>query len=63
MAIASGGTETRMKRVAKIEKSLPPPITAAYRALVRSLWAHGQLDPALREMLRLRSAVLANCVY
>ena len=52
-----------MKRVARIEKSLPAPITAAYRALVKSLWEHGKLDPQLREMLRLRSAVLANCVY
>lgn len=51
-----------MKRIARIERTLPAPINEAFQALVRSLWEHGTLDHPLREMIRMRSAVLANCV-
>jgi hypothetical protein len=53
--------ETQMKLVARVEKSLPPPVWDAYRAMVKALWEHGKLDHQLREMLRVRSAVLADC--
>ena len=51
-----------MQQTTRIPVELPAAIAAAYTALIRSLWTDGQLDPPLREMLRMRSAVLANCV-
>jgi hypothetical protein len=50
-----------MKAVARVETSLPSPVWDAYRALVKALWEHGALDHRLREMLRVRSAVVADC--
>lgn len=41
--------------------ALPVPIRQAFLALIRSIWDHGQLDGQLKEMIRVRSAVLANC--
>jgi hypothetical protein len=52
-----------VERTSRIPIELPEAISGAYGALVRSLWTHGRLEPQLREMLRMRSAVLANCVY
>jgi hypothetical protein len=51
-----------MQRTTRIPVGLPPAISAAYSALIKSLWTDGRLDPQLREMIRMRSAVLANCV-
>jgi len=52
-----------MERTSRIQIELPAEIAAATRKLIKSLWAHGKLEPQLREMLRMRSAVLANCVF
>ena len=41
--------------------ALPKPISEAYMGLLRSLWDHGVIDGQLREMIRMRSAVLADC--
>jgi hypothetical protein len=41
--------------------AVPAAIRAAYYDLLRALWDHGPLDGQLREMIRMRSAVLADC--
>ena len=41
--------------------ALPAPIREAYHDLLRALWEHGPLDGQLRELIRMRSAVLADC--
>jgi hypothetical protein len=51
-----------LEKTARIPIDLPAEISAAYQAMIKSLWRYGRLTPHLREMVRLRSAVLANCV-
>jgi hypothetical protein len=41
--------------------ALPEGIRAAYFNLVQALWKHGTLDAQLKELIRMRSAVLADC--
>jgi hypothetical protein len=41
--------------------ALPAPIREAFLGLIRAIWDHGVLDPQLREMIRVRSAILADC--
>jgi len=51
-----------VKRIARIDTSaLPAPISQAYLGLIRAIWDHGKLDGQLREMVRVRSAILADC--
>jgi hypothetical protein len=52
-----------MERTSRVPIELPAEIAAATRALIKSFWAYGKLEPQLRELLRMRSAVLANCVF
>ena len=40
-----------------------PKTIEAYNAMARALWTEGSLDNRLREMLRLRSAQLAQCQH
>ena len=40
---------------------LPAPIQKAFFNLIRSLWDHGVLDGQIREMIRMRSAILVDC--
>ena len=47
---------------ARIDHSaLPAPISMAFLGLIQAIWDHGHLDGQLREMIRVRSAYLANC--
>jgi len=41
--------------------AMPQPIYDAYSAFIKALWRHGRLEAPLREMLRMRSAQLADC--
>ncbi|NQZ95818.1 MAG: hypothetical protein HRU01_04850 [Myxococcales bacterium] len=51
-----------MKFVAHIDQSeLPAPIQEAFFAFIRSFWEHGQLDGQIKEMIRMRSAILVDC--
>ncbi len=51
-----------MPTTARIDtNALPPGIRDAYASLVRALWEHGVIDGQLREMIRMRSAVTADC--
>ena len=51
-----------MKLVAKVDtQRLPAPIQEAYFDFIRSFWEHGTLDPQIKELIRMRSAVLADC--
>jgi len=36
---------------------------ARFGALYAELWQHGRIDPALREMTRLRNARITDCGY
>ena len=58
-----GGANTEpMKFVSKINKeALPPGISAAYFEFIQSFWKYGKLDPQIKEMIRMRSAMLADC--
>ena len=41
--------------------ALPAGISAAYFNLIQALWKHGTLDGQLKELIRMRSAMLADC--
>ena len=50
------------RHTARIDPAaLPAPISQAFMGLIRAIWDHGTLDGQLKEMIRLRSAYLANC--
>ena len=40
---------------------LPGPIQEAFFELIRSFWEYGTLDGQLKEMIRMRSAILVDC--
>ena len=55
-------TQALPRFTARIDQTeLPLPIREAFLRLIQSIWDHGQLDGQLREMIRVRSAYLANC--
>jgi len=41
--------------------ALPEGIGAAFFNLIQALWKHGTLDGQLKELIRMRSAMLADC--
>jgi hypothetical protein len=41
--------------------ALHPQISAAFFGLIQALWKHGTLDGQLKELIRMRSAMLADC--
>jgi hypothetical protein len=41
--------------------ALPEGIRDAFFNLIQALWKHGTLDGQLKELIRMRSAVLADC--
>jgi hypothetical protein len=42
-------------------EALPEGIRVAYFNLIQALWKHGTLDAQLKELIRMRSAMLADC--
>ena len=51
-----------MQFVAKVDHgALPEEIRVAYFGFIQSIWMHGKLDPQIKEMIRMRSAMLADC--
>jgi len=40
---------------------LPGQIQAAYFNFIRSIWDHGTIDGQIKEMIRMRSAILVDC--
>ena len=53
---------TIARKVARVDiTALPEPISKAFLGLIQAIWDHGVLDGQLREMIRMRSALLANC--
>ena len=51
-----------MKLVAKVDiQALPAPIHEAFFDYIQTFWKHGELDPQVKELIRMRSAVLADC--
>ncbi len=51
-----------MKLVAKVEvQALPAPIHEAYFNFIQTFWDHGKLDPQIKELIRMRSAISADC--
>ena len=51
-----------MKLVAKVEiGALPAPIHEAYFNYIQTFWDHGKLDPQIKELIRMRSAINADC--
>ena len=40
---------------------LPSQIQAAYFNFIRSIWDHGTIDGQIKEMIRMRSAILVDC--
>lgn len=51
-----------MKFTAQVDTgALPGPIQEAFFNLIRSFWEHGALDGQIKEMIRMRSAVLVDC--
>ena len=51
-----------MKLVAKIDLAqLPAPIQEAFYNFILTFWEHGKLDPVVKELIRMRSAILADC--
>ena len=51
-----------MDFVAKIDhRQLPAGIQKAYFDFIQSMWKHGTLDPQIKELMRMRSATLADC--
>jgi len=54
--------EVAMKLVAKVDvQALPAPIHEAYFKFVQTFWDHGLLDPQVKELIRMRSAINADC--
>jgi len=41
--------------------ALPEGIREAFFNLIQALWKHGSLDGQLKELIRMRSALLADC--
>jgi hypothetical protein len=41
--------------------ALPEGIRNAFFNLIQSIWKHGTLDAQLKELIRMRSAMLAGC--
>ncbi len=41
--------------------ALPAGIRDAFFKLIQAIWEHGTLDGQIKEMLRMRSAMLAVC--
>lgn len=41
--------------------AMPQPIFDGYSAFLKALWRYGRLEAPLREMIRMRSAQLADC--
>jgi hypothetical protein len=41
--------------------ALPAGISAAFFKLIQALWTHGTLDGQLKELIRMRSAMLSDC--
>jgi len=51
-----------MKLVAKVDiQALPAPIHEAFFNYIQTFWKHGKLDPQIKELIRMRSAVMADC--
>lgn len=51
-----------MKFEALVDASaLPAPIQEAFFHFIQAMWDHGQLDGQIREMIRMRSAILVDC--
>ena len=51
-----------MKLVAKGDiQALPAPIHEAFFDYIQTFWEHGELDPQIKELIRMRSAILADC--
>ncbi len=51
-----------MEFKAKVDHgALPEGIRDAFFKLIQSIWEHGTLDGGLKEMIRMRSAMLADC--
>ena len=51
-----------MKFVARIDHgALPQGISSAFFQLIQAIWEHGTLDGQIKEMVRMRSALLADC--
>ncbi|MBW2426363.1 MAG: hypothetical protein JRG86_19105 [Deltaproteobacteria bacterium] len=40
---------------------LPGQIQEAYFNFIRSIWNHGTIDGQIKEMIRMRSAILVDC--
>ena len=51
-----------MKLVAKVDiQALPAPIHEAFFDYIQTFWEHGELDPQIKELIRMRSAMVADC--
>ena len=51
-----------MKLVANVEiQALPAPIHEAYFNYIQSFWKYGELDPQIKELVRMRSAMAVDC--
>ena len=51
-----------MKFVAKVDHgALAPQIQEAYLNLIQSMWKYGKLDGQIKELIRMRSAMLVDC--
>ena len=51
-----------MQFVAKIDHGqLPEGIREAFFNFIQSMWRDGTLDPQIKELMRMRSATLADC--
>ncbi len=51
-----------MQFVAKVDHSaLPAEIQKAFFGLIQAIWKHGTLDAQIKELIRMRSATLADC--
>ena len=43
------------------ESEQPAPIHEAYFNYIQTFWDHGELDPQIKELIRMRSAMNADC--
>jgi hypothetical protein len=51
-----------MRFVAQVDHgALAAPIRDAFFQLIQALWKHGTLDGQIKELIRMRSAILADC--